>query len=95
MARRKQFGVDDVMQKAMVACWDHGDRATSLQELVECMGINRASLYATFGDKYSLFIDTLQSYRRTYLNPFFAEKMKAYSPRQAICGLFEEISERV
>ena len=95
MPRKKQFGVDDVMYKAMVAFWDHGYKATSLQDLVECMGINRASLYDTFGDKYSLFIETLHSYKIIYLKPFFAEKMKAYSPRQAILGLFHEVSARV
>ena len=95
MPRKKQFGVDDVMYKAMVAFWDHGYKATSLQDLVECMGINRASLYDTFGDKYTLFIETLHSYKLIYLKPFFAERMKAYSPRQAILGLFHEVSARV
>ena len=83
------------MYKAMVAFWDHGYKATSLQDLVECMGINRASLYDTFGDKYTLFIETLHSYKIIYLKPFFAERMKAYSPRQAILGLFHEVSARV
>ena len=83
------------MQKAMVAFWDHGYKATSLQDLVECMGINRASLYDTFGDKYTLFIETLHNYNRVYAKPFFAEKMKTYSPRQAIIGLFQEVSTRV
>ena len=59
------------------------------------MGINRASLYDTFGDKYTLFIETLHNYNRVYAKPFFAEKMKTYSPRQAIIGLFQEVSTRV
>ena len=83
------------MQKAMVAFWDYGYRATSLQDLVECMGINRASLYDTFGDKYTLFIDSLHSYRTAYFEPYFAEKMKAYSPRRAIIGLFKETMDRI
>ena len=83
------------MHKAMVAFWDHGYKSTSLQDLVECMGINRASLYDTFGDKYTLFIETLHGYKLMYLKPFFAERMKAYSPRQAILGLFQEVSARV
>jgi TetR/AcrR family transcriptional repressor of nem operon len=33
-----------------------GYDATSVQNLVRCMGINRGSLYATFGDTCSLFI---------------------------------------
>ncbi len=91
MPRKKQFGVDDVMQKAMVAFWDNGYRGTSLQDLVECMGINRASLYDTFGDKYALFIETLHNYNRTFVKPLLTERIKTYSPRQAIIGLFDEI----
>ena len=79
------------MQKAMVAFWDHGYRGTSLQDLVECMGINRASLYDTFGDKYALFIETLHNYNRTFVKPLLTERIKTYSPRQAITGLFDEI----
>lgn len=95
MPRKKLFGIDDVMHKAMIAFWDQGYKTTSLQDLVECMGINRASLYDTFGDKHSLFIETLHRYKIFQLNPFFVEKMKAYSPRQAILCLFEEVSDSV
>jgi TetR/AcrR family transcriptional repressor of nem operon len=91
MPRRKQFCVDDVMQKAMVAFWDHGYRGTSLQDLVECMGINRASLYDTFGGKYALFVKTLHNYNRIFVKPSLTERIKTYSPRQAITGLFDEI----
>ncbi|MYA28580.1 MAG: TetR/AcrR family transcriptional regulator, partial [Nitrospira sp. SB0666_bin_27] len=37
MPRKKQFGIDEVKEKAMVAFWDHGYRATSLQDLVDTM----------------------------------------------------------
>ena len=93
MPRTKQFDVAHAMQKAMTAFWDNGYKATSLDDLVQCMGINRASLYNAFGDKHSLFIDTLIEYKRLYLKPLFQEKMKAYSPRQAILALFRESSE--
>ena len=91
MPRKKQFGVDDVMQKAMVTFWDHGYRGTSLQDLVESMGINRASLYDTFGDKYNLFVETLHNYNRTFVKPVLTERIKMYSPRKAITGLFDDI----
>ncbi len=95
MSRKKQFGTDVVMEKAMVAFWDHGYRGTSLQDLVECMGINRASLYDTFGDKYALFIETLHTYNRTFVKPLMEERIKRYTPRQAITGLFEEICDGI
>ncbi|MCY3727685.1 MAG: TetR/AcrR family transcriptional regulator [Nitrospira sp.] len=95
MPRKKQFAIDDVKQKAMLIFWDQGYRGTSLQDLVETMGINRASLYDTFGDKYALFIETLHNYNDTYAKPFFTKIRKANSPRQAIIALFDEICDGI
>lgn len=95
MPRKKQFTVDEVKQKAMEIFWHQGYRGTSLQDLVETMGINRASLYDTFGDKYALFIETLHNYTDTYAKPFFARLRKTNPPRQAIIALFDEICDGI
>ncbi len=95
MPRKKQFAVDDVKKKAMRTFWDQGYRGTSMQDLVETMGINRASLYDTFGDKYALFIDTLHNYNDSYAKPFFARLRRTNSPRQAIIALFDEICDGI
>ncbi len=95
MPRKKQFAVDDVKQKAMLAFWDQGYRGTSLQDLVKIMGINRASLYDTFGDKHTLFIETLHNYNDTYAKPFFTRLRRTNSPRQAIIALFDEICDGI
>lgn len=95
MPRKKQFGIQEVKEKAMVAFWDNGYRATSLQDLVEAMGINRASLYDTFGDKYTLFLETLHSYNDKYVKPYIAERIRTHSPRQAVVGMFDDICDRV
>ena len=71
-----------------MAFWSHGYNVTSLQNLVECMGVNRASLYDTFGDKYSLFLDSLYAYELIYIKTYLAEQMKKYTPRQAIINYF-------
>lgn len=95
MPRKKQFVVDNVKQKAMLIFWNQGYRGTSLQDLVETMGINRASLYDTFGDKYTLFIETLHNYNNTYAKPFFVRLRKTNPPRQAIIALFDEICDGI
>ena len=95
MPRTKQFDIADVIHKTMEIFWDNGYKATSLDDLVQCMGIDRDSLYNTFGDKHSLFIDTLIEYKRLYLKPLYQEKMKAHSPRQAILALFRESGEKL
>lgn len=94
MSRKKQFDIEEVKEKAMTAFWDNGYRATSLQDLVEAMGINRASLYDTFGDKYTLFIETLHNYNNNYVKPYIVERIKTYSPRQAVLGMFDDICDR-
>jgi TetR/AcrR family transcriptional repressor of nem operon len=43
--------------------WEKGYEATSVQDLVEGMGINRFSLYDTFGSKHDLFLKALDRYR--------------------------------
>lgn len=88
MPRKKQFVVDDVKQKAMIAFWGRGYNATSLQDLVDCMGVNRASLYDTFGDKYALFLDSLYTYKSIYIKSYLARQTKKYTPRQAIINYF-------
>lgn len=62
MARQKAFDKNEALDKAMKAFWARGYEATSVQDLVDCMGINRGSLYNTFGDKHKLFLAALDRY---------------------------------
>lgn len=65
MARAKEFNVDTALHKAMELFWERGYEATSMAELTEALGIGRASLYATFGDKRQLYLKALQRYLET------------------------------
>lgn len=87
MPLEKQFNKQEALGRALEAFWSRGFEATSMQDLVDCMGINRGSLYATFGDKRALFLATLESYdegRRRML----AEFEKRLEPRDAIRHVF-------
>ncbi len=64
MGRHKEFDRDVVLDRALETFWSQGYEATSIQNLVERMGIHRASLYGTFGDKQSLFLAALERYER-------------------------------
>lgn len=46
----------------MKVFWRHGYEGASLAELTKAMGINRPSMYATFGDKESLFLRAVDRY---------------------------------
>ena len=64
MARPKAFDEEAALQKALDTFWFRGYAATSMQELVERMGINRFSLYAAFGDKHQLYVRALGHYQQ-------------------------------
>lgn len=63
MPRTKAFDPDEALDRAMQLFWRQGYEATSVQELVDHMGINRFSLYDTFGCKHELFLAALDRYR--------------------------------
>src|SRR5215813_3956869 len=62
MGRPREFDVDAALDRATELFWQRGYEGTSVQDLVETLGINRASLYATFGDKAQLFESVLERY---------------------------------
>jgi len=64
MARPREFDVDEALGRATEVFWKRGYEATSVQDLVDALGVNRASLYGTFGDKAQLFSAVLDRYRR-------------------------------
>jgi TetR/AcrR family transcriptional repressor of nem operon len=63
MARPQQFDRDDVLDRALTVFWRHGFEGASIQDLVEATGLNRGSLYNTFGDKAALFAEVMERYR--------------------------------
>jgi AcrR family transcriptional regulator len=60
--RPRSFDADRALDSAMRVFWKHGYEGASLPALTEAMGINRPSLYATFGNKESLFLKALDRY---------------------------------
>lgn len=62
MARPITFNEEEVIDKAVEVFWAKGYEATSMQDLVDAMGIQRGSLYAAFGSKQQLFLKSLSRY---------------------------------
>ncbi len=69
IGRPREFERDDVLDKAMQLFWSQGYEATGMVELCSHMGLGRQSLYNTFGDKESLFIEALRHYGKARLQP--------------------------
>ncbi len=91
MPWEKQFDVEAALTQAMEAFWARGYEATSVHDLVACMGINRGSLYATFGDKRALFILALRRYDAVYRQAWVAALEAAPSAKRAILDAFEAV----
>jgi TetR/AcrR family transcriptional repressor of nem operon len=83
MAGVKQFDQSEVLDRAVMLFWRRGYEATSIGDLVEAIGINRGSLYATFGDKRRFFLASLQRYIQTIGAALFAE-LEGNDPRRAL-----------
>jgi len=62
MGRPREFDMDQTLEQAMQAFWNHGYEATSLSDLMEAMDLQKGSIYKAFGDKHSLFIAALDRY---------------------------------
>jgi len=85
----KQFDEGDVLDKAMQAFWAHGCEAKSIQDLVDCMGLNRGGIYAAFGSKRKLFIRALERYQTHHRRAWLASLRRRHKPRAAILSVFE------
>jgi TetR/AcrR family transcriptional repressor of nem operon len=62
MARTKEFDTDEALERSLGIFWEKGFEATSIQDLVDATGVNRASLYETFGRKRELFRRALERF---------------------------------
>lgn len=94
MARHKEFDRDEALHKAMEVFWSRGYEAASVQDLVTSMGINRQSLYDTFGDKHTLYLQALDRYREIEGAKMFALLERAGSVKKALRQLFRNVVER-
>jgi len=63
VARKKQYNETEVLEKAMRLFWKNGYETTSMQMLEKEMGINKFSIYASFGSKQGLFLESLKHYK--------------------------------
>lgn len=86
--RQREFCEQEALKKAMHIFWEKGYVGTSLTDLTEGMGINKPSMYATFGNKEALFIKAVKAYVEQVARPKMAalddmsiplkERLKAY-----------------
>jgi TetR/AcrR family transcriptional regulator, transcriptional repressor for nem operon len=62
VARTKEFDPEAALDAAMRLFWRNGYEGTSTADLVNELGIARASLYGTFGSKHDLYLAALDRF---------------------------------
>ncbi|MEV5345365.1 TetR/AcrR family transcriptional regulator [Streptomyces achromogenes] len=92
MGRTKEFDPDAALQSALELFWRRGYEATSMADLVEHLGIGKASLYATFGSKHELYLRALDRYGQAQ-KPVLVRELSAPGPvLPAVRGLIRRFA---
>jgi AcrR family transcriptional regulator len=94
MAGKKQFDVDVVLDAAMVQFWRTGYADTSIDDLSKATGLNRSSIYATFGDKDALYLRCLDRYAARY-GDRYDQALASGLALDAVRAFFDVTLERI
>lgn len=94
MARPKEFDRGEVLDRAMEVFWEKGFEATSIQDLIDHMGIGRASLYDTFGSKRNLIFEAMDCYVARMRGKILDALSQPGPPRQVIHDFFFSLVEQ-
>ncbi|WCP67761.1 TetR/AcrR family transcriptional regulator [Vibrio tubiashii] len=70
--RPKSFDKEIALEKALDVFWTQGYDGASLKDLTQAMGINKPSMYATFGNKEQLYFQAVEMYKNREGAPFFS-----------------------
>lgn len=96
VGRPRGFDEDEALDQALLLFWKKGFVATSISDLTEVMGLNRPSLYATFGNKESLLRRALERYFQgpsSYLKKALEQKTTYEVARHVLLGIVDLISD--
>jgi len=95
MARTKDFDENEVLTKAIQLFWHKGYNGTSMQDLVDGLGISRSSLYDTYTDKHTLFIKALESYQNSGADKIQEISENSGSAKATIKKLLEFVADEL
>ncbi|MFD4410433.1 TetR/AcrR family transcriptional regulator [Streptomyces sp. NPDC058467] len=67
----KHFDPDATLESVVRLFWRQGVASTGIQDVVSATGLNRSSLYGTFGGKQELYLAALRRYLEQRSQPMF------------------------
>lgn len=89
--RPKAFCEEQALAAATLVFADKGFEGTSLKDLTKAMGINRFSLYATYGNKEALYVKAMERFNEAR-SQRLSQALSVPSAREALTQLLRELA---
>lgn len=93
MSGIRQFDEGIVLDRAMQAFWRNGFNGTSYPDLMQATGLNKSSLYNSFGDKQALYQRCLARFSEVH-GGRLRGRLEAPRVHDAVGGFFDELIGR-
>ena len=90
--RPKIFNEQKALERATALFWQKGYEATSTQDLIDTMGLQRGSLYHSFGSKKQLFQNAIDQHERSFTE-FEKAVRESADPIPLIKSVFLELAD--
>ena len=89
----KHFDPDAALDTVVRLFWRQGVAMTGIQDVVTATGLNRSSLYATFGGKQELYLAALRRYQEQWSRPAFRGLAEDRRGLPAVAEFFDALIE--
>ncbi|MFG2601438.1 TetR/AcrR family transcriptional regulator [Streptomyces sp. NPDC048462] len=91
MADIKHFDPDATLEAVVRLFWKQGVAATGVQDIVNATGLNRSSLYSTYGGKQQLYLAALNRYVAARSQPVFRQLAEDRRGLPAVADFFRSL----
>lgn len=93
MPKVETFNREMVLENVIKLFHEKGYNATSMQDLVDATGLNRSSIYNSFGSKKELYQESLKTYRTSAQKSIQKVLIHSNSPKESIRKIFSSSPE--
>lgn len=95
MPKVKQFDREKVLETASSIFHHKGYNGTSIDEILKATGLSRSSLYDSFKDKHTLYLQSLEFYKNKEMQLVEGIDHKKMNGLQKIESLFKEVLNQI
>jgi len=89
MPKVETFNRIQVLQNATDTFHEKGYNGTSMQDLVDATGLNRSSIYNSFGSKLQLFLEVLAHYQSVGKKQINKKIINSHNASETLKGIFD------